>query len=351
MALEWNVPAVSAEWLWESLRSGRRKSFNSYLIQIASQAITGQTGSRRASANSKQAHEETNRNVPTTMKHSTKQPRKPVVDRNNQQAVGSRHTDSGKQSISSRSVDLEPSFEKDSFEALDTENKQPRRSMRIPTKQSEPDTDTVLQHEPPEPLQERSPNSPPKAQTKDSRTSAEIQKESVGARQDSITPQITSLIAHYQQQTTIVPPVRKKRRILGRADSTLSHRSAGSITRASSVDTLNTDGVGTPLELVHPTGNKTETKGVLTASLLAHHDEQAEADEAARQKLQMTQLGYEDSESDALREILARKMNGEPELGKVKVGTPKMKGQGIVRDLVGTGVQSVSKRTRQAGAR
>ena len=354
MALEWRVPAVSADWLWASLRSRRREPFDPYLIHAASQAGSNETSLQKTPAGSKQIQENAKGPLPTTAKHDIKKPKQRTDNRGEQDISRNHRTNSIRQSDKSRSALSRQSFSEDSVmmnNAVDEGS------------QSAPFTDTKLNHSAagrpiseglPEPLQERSPNSPPKPEPTDARPANKLPPEPKKPQPESMAPEINSLLAHYQQQNpAIIAPSRQKRRIFGRAESNLSNRSTASvrISRASSVDTMNTDGIGTPLEPVHPTLKRTESKHALTASLLADHDEQAEEDELARQKMQMTQVGYEDLEGEASRERLMRKMGGVVDVGRSKATTPKAKSQGTVKDIVGVGVQSVSKRTRQAGAR
>ena len=354
MALEWKVPAVSADWLWDSLRSGRREPFDPYLIHTASQAGSNETSLQGASAGSKQIQENTEGPLPTTAKHDTRKKKQRTGNRGEQEVSRNHRTDLIRQSNKSRNALSRQSFSDDSAMTINAADEGPQGASRTDTKQNGSVAGRPISDGLPEPLQERSPNSPPKPQITDARPANKLPPELNKPQPESMAPEINSLLAHYQQQNpTVIAPNRQKRRIFGRAESNLSNRSTGSvrISRASSVDTMNTDGVGTPLEPVHPTLKRTESKHALTASLLADHDEQAEEDELARQKMQMTQVGYEDLEGEASRERLMRKMGGGVDVARFKVATPKAKSQGTVKDIVGVGVQSVSKRTRQAGAK
>ena len=192
-------------------------------------------------------------------------------------------------------------------------------------------------------------------------------------QQNSLSTAITSLLAHHQRNsdnssfssaTAITtapldqshPPRRsRKRQLLGRAPSNLSARSLGS--RASSVDTMNTDGVGTPLEPAsfHAEGaGKFVDASAKVDPMTFYAQHQDEEEHASKQQVQLTQLSYEDPEVGAWRERVVRKMKG----GKQKEKTPR-KGDGgprartigTVRDIVGSGTGSVARRTRHAGAR
>jgi len=214
----------------------------------------------------------------------------------------------------------------------------------------------------PVPLRELSPNSPPKPPPPLAKSQESASSISAQADKDSLSTAISSLLAHHKRDSKKAPPSvpaepsglgRRKRKLFGRAPSNLSTCSNGSIgiSRASSVDTMNTDGLGTPLEVVHPATLKADVKDPLTASLLASYDEHDNANDNGSENLPMTQLGYEDPEAGAWRERLMNKMNGGSKDKKGKSTTPKAKGIGTVQDAVGVGPQNVSRRTRHAGGR
>lgn len=178
--------------------------------------------------------------------------------------------------------------------------------------------------------------------------------------EDSLGPAISSLLAHHQRSSagTVSRPVsdipgfgRRRRQLLGRAPSNISTRSNGSIgiSRASSIDTMNTDGLGTPLE------SNCVTKVATTDPFdtLRGYGELEESHETVEEHLQMTQLGYEDPEVQVYRERIIRKMGGmrEIETGNRKGVGKRMKSIGIVKDVVGKGTLGVAKRTRQAMGR
>ena len=129
------------------------------------------------------------------------------------------------------------------------------------------------------------------------------------------------------------------------------------VSRASSVDTMNTDGVGTPLEPASfpaELSGKVVTDNVKVDPMTFYAQHQDEEEDASKQQLQLTQLGYEDPEVGAWRERVVRKMKG----GGQKEKMPRKTDGGLVgrtigtvRDLVGGGAGSVARRTRHAGAR
>lgn len=211
------------------------------------------------------------------------------------------------------------------------------------------------------PLTEISPNPTPKPSLSPDKSLEPI-KPPPQPQQNSLSTAITSLLAHHPRSLTnstapfdhAQPPRRsRKRQLLGRAPSNLSARSLGS--RASSVDTMNTDGVGTPLELgsYHAdSSNKAVNDSVKVDAMIFYAQHQDEEKDAAEQQLQLTQLGYEDPEVGAWRERVVRKMKGGPK-EKTPRKTEGMMGRtiGTVKDIVGSGTGSVARRTRHAGAR
>ena len=187
---------------------------------------------------------------------------------------------------------------------------------------------------------------------------------------------ITSLLAQHQREPSLIfrtaqaqPQLgRKNRRLFGRALSNLSANSNGNrsvsigLSRASSVDTMNTDGVGTPLELsavvANPLSHLQEIpKDAQTSAVLASFFDPdgptGKEDEEAKQRLQMTQLGYEDPEAETWRERLRKKMGGKEVESQMETAgvQRKVKSIGTVRDSVRIGAQSVATRTRHASAR
>ena len=193
----------------------------------------------------------------------------------------------------------------------------------------------------PLPLQERSPNSPTKLKSFTNKLDHE--KELLQQAQDrEILSDTLQTILSRQKSSSSVNNLqrsassgsargtgnRRDRRLLGRATSNLSARSGinngpfnaqTNFSRASSIDTLNTNGVGTPIEGLPPaplslslaeTG-KDERSG-LTAATLSMHEELLAADDdeqdPASETLQMTQVRYEDPEAGRWRAKLLKRI-------------------------------------------
>ena len=111
---------------------------------------------------------------------------------------------------------------------------------------------------------------------------------------------------------------------------------------------MNTDGLGTPLELSYAIKSEKNNKSKIEfpTYFSANQDDDPDREEPP---LQMTQLGYEDPDVAAWRERVAIKMGG----GKVKEGKGTTLGRkaGTMKDDSGGGNLGISKRTRLASGR
>ncbi|KAJ5356569.1 hypothetical protein N7517_011178 [Penicillium concentricum] len=157
------------------------------------------------------------------------------------------------------------------------------------------------------------------------------------------------------------PPRRKRRPLLGRAPSHSSARileGPRPVSRASSIDTLNDDGLGSALESAHPTRDNSISRSnsrveqslssmlsggkfdFLNDKLPAHNEDEDEENQAP----QMTQLDYEDSDAAAMRAEFLR------DAGKLSGKTMKPDTSGLlvgeVRELEDIGWGS-GRRTRK----
>ena len=205
------------------------------------------------------------------------------------------------------------------------------------------DTNAATNDPPPKPLplQEISPNSPTKP--KSSTNQLDYEKELLQQAQDrEILSDTLQTILSRQKSSGGVNSLqrsassgsargtsnRRDRRLLGRATSNLSARSGiangpfnvrTNFSRASSIDTLNTNGVGTPIEGLPPaplsaslTENGKDGQSSLTAATLSMHEELLAADDdeqdPADETLQMTQVRYEDPEAGRWRAKLLKRI-------------------------------------------
>ena len=367
-ALEWGIPAVRADWLWDCIRSGQRESFDTYLIQPTTESQTSITGVKKP-------FQSVSRTVRTRKLDLVADVGAMIQKKNNpsESGQGSRRND-----LEAERAYTHAPFEHAPVDSVEPEVKDiscPGDSMQLLEVVDPPTLDPLGESLDPGglqapsfpesdsrviPLQEFSSNSPPKPHHNSGqplRRKAPLDHET---QHDSLTTAISSLLAQHQRDASRPPRTkvveatrlgRRKRQLFGRAPSNLSACSNGtaSLSRASSVDTMNTDGLGTPLETTHLAATIAGTSDAMTVSLLANLGE--DETEKAEEKLPSTQLGYEDPEAGAWRERLMNRMaNGNPG-ASMKITTPKAKSIGTVKDTVEMGLQSVSKRTRQAGGR
>ncbi|MCJ1388157.1 hypothetical protein MMC18_001002 [Xylographa bjoerkii] len=366
-ALEWGIPAVKADWLWDCLRCGRRKPFDAYLIQpntqlekriketkepakSTSRPVRGQRLDVRANAEMKDQHKD----ISVDPKHNL-QMRQPEIEQEHIHfPPGIAQVDSGGSEIKemNRSRDSSQLFNAINFETLKPLDESLDHDSLAAILFQGSDPRSV-------PLQEISTNSPPKPYHNSGTVIKPTPSLEHEAQNDSLTTAISSLLAHHQRDATrprakvaeATRLGRRKRQLFGRAPSNLSACSNGSasLSRASSVDTMNTDGLGTPLDATHPAAVRADSNDVITASLLANLDEVEH--EKAEEKLPSTQLGYEDPEAGAWRERLMNRMASGNPGASGRITTPKAKSIGTVKDTVETDEQSVSRRTRHAAGR
>ena len=371
-ALEWNVPVVTAEWFWSCIRAGKRKPFDGYIIKSPVQT----TNNISITENRRDAEEKDIR--ATSLRKKTHGDGKTLLSGESQ--PHSKKSDMQKATTMALDSDVNSCITLNAAQSKDPVTQDiilsedpgtyTLRSPHQPTPLKE--SSIALQADL-SPLHELSPNSSDKisSRLKSTNFESEIQKRA------SLSTEITSLLAHHQRDSTNPPPAnisepakvgRRKRHLFGRAPSNLSARSV-SLSRASSVDTMNTDGLGTPLETVFPKSkarNDESEKGrdrirveVEQRVLLGYDEEEEEEKKRMREEsMQGTQLGYEDPDAELWRERLVSKMGGKKKGsgatkgagdGKGEVG--KVKGIGTVKDEGGVRGQAISRRTRHAGGR
>ncbi|KAL8709997.1 MAG: hypothetical protein Q9220_005268 [cf. Caloplaca sp. 1 TL-2023] len=341
-AHHWNVPTVTADWLWDCVQSGELKTFDAYLVQ------------------------------PLLVQH----PLQPNWDQKpkSEEAKpgGKKDEDTNIRGVPSSTTIMPDTKKCPNMTSLE---------KPIPNHPSKPDTSKT--HLPPPvtgtsgPLREISPNSsPPKPSASPSKTistnntdSLRPQPSTSSTSDPALSSAINSFLAHHQNirsasrtaiNTNQPPPPnnarRRKRQLLGRAPS-----NASNLSRASSVDTVNTDGLGTPIELTRSASTVTNNNSHLTNGnsslangfpkqsfsnstadtsmfdpLAAYEDGNGDGAREQCEEFQMTQLGYEDPDALAWRRKVERKLGG-------KVSGDE--GEEVVL------VKGVGRRTRQAMGR
>lgn len=357
-ALRWKVPIVTADWIWDCIREGEFKLFEEYLVQVPPQELPIEDSVQSAKVSDSGRESGRNRKPLTRTGKSTDRPREQRLetskDKLSKQSLNDTTKKIIRKTLSTAGHSLQESSEtikeqEPEIETFVSENEnydvnsETLRSMSAPLREISFNSSP----KPPSPVKSPSPP-PPKPVPR------------VEYEEDSLGPAISSLLAHHQRSSagSVARPMsekaalgRRKRQLLGRATSNLSMRSNGSISisRASSIDTINTDGLGTPLESPNlAAGNESNS----LAALLGF-DEREENHQSPDNYLQMTQLGYEDPNEQAWRERVVKKMGGVTEIGTGKtegVGM-RVKSIGVVKDVVGKGTQGVAKRTRKAMGR
>lgn len=357
-ALRWKVPIVTADWIWDCIREGKLKSFDEYLLEVSLQELPTEDSIESAKVSDSGREYPGDRNRLARIGKTTESPQE-------QRLETSRHKLSTQSATHKMNTTLRksPSTTGESLHQCGETFKEHDPGKETPMPENEiydVNSDTLRSTS--APLREISFNSSPKPLSSVKCPSPPPPKPVARPQyeEDSLGPAISSLLAHHQRSSAgsavrSMPEKpalgRRRRQLLGRATSNLSIRSNGSIgiSRASSIDTINTDGLGTPLESSTPaTGNESDS----LAALLGY-DEREESRQNPDDYLQMTQLGYEDPNVQAWRERVVKKMGGATELGTGNsegVGM-RVKSIGVVKDVVGKGAQGVAKRTRQAMGR
>ncbi|KAI4144329.1 MAG: hypothetical protein L6R39_004226, partial [Caloplaca ligustica] len=304
-AQHWHVPAVTADWLWDCIRCGEMKSFEPYLAQPYSAER------------------------PPGEKESQKQPlgRTGSNAKFGQRPIGEQAQ--GNDSLNKRMGGLDGRGLDPTKGTTTMQNEPDNTNANDLNHLGQPTTHASL------PLQKITPNSSPPKPSISSKPTTTTDTDPPAplkhpCQDPALSSAISSLLTHHQNArslasskptiaTTQNPPpprLRRKRQLLGRAPS-----NASNLSRASSVDTVNTDGVGTPVELTRSASmisNKTNSiKNNATTTLAAaaadddnstfdplatYRDEDDAALMESHDHLQMTQLGYEDPDALAWRE-------------------------------------------------
>ena len=369
----WSVPAVNADWLWDCIREGQMLPYNDYLVEPTDARNLVNSDSTSTKKVEKPAVTRTGDAKPAAKGKSTEKPSKKPTSSSKEQLRHHKREPREPKPFGSPGESTANLFPDDAGPFLEDDPPQERVRENIlahdPNKTRNDSLGGRSKPSRPLPLHEITPNSsPPKPPAPEMmqpkaispiKAATEVQD---NVRNDTLGPAISSLLSHHQQARSSNPPTtkadsaakpssnpeqplrRRRRQLLGRAPSNISSHSINP-SRASSVDTMNTDGLGTPLEVSHSHGPSNTTnkgkKSELKAIYDTNHDD---PDRPQEDHLQMTQLGYEDPDVAAWRERVAFKMGG----GKVKAGTtPGKKAEGAKAKGNAEGL-GISKRTRLA---
>lgn len=281
---EWGVPAVSADWFWISVQTGQKKPFEPYIV-------------RRPVSQSNNSSEKAREGLSKPSKGpATGQQSKPVVleKRDNSRIlpiIGDGFTDEEPADIPQASV-------------AESRSPSPDRN-----------TSAAPADEAPEPAAPSALDSALKG----------LLQQAQAAKSRWQSESMTTDDSNYPQR-------RKRKPLLGRAPSHSSNRATElnrAPSRASSIDTLNDDGLGSALESAEPTRensfSRTNSRNEQSLSSMfsgAKFDfladrlpGQIDNEDEENQEPQMTQLDYEDPDATAMRAEFLRnagKLAGKP---------------------------------------
>ena len=364
----WKVPAVKAAWFWDCVRKGEKLSFEPYLLQPVSHPASSNAPPSRQSLDGATKNLQSDLGARKRDALQDQDPRRTSFSGTS--LSRSRHQRKGSSPFQRSSRTLECSFLDDAGPVLGEGNgesilektitSQTERVEKVPLQEISPNTsqtkdDTLLKTSttPERPAQapitgSMSPiktsqkagdnallgsaissllqhHQNKKGRTRSLNASPSKPRPDPGASSANMIATAAAAAAAASTQDRPIIKRRGRRPLLGRAPSNLSSHSLSYDTsnirnihtRASSIDTMNTDGLGTPI--IGPGGSSTNTPtghrrfaNLLdrTTSGLQGDDDDDDPDKPNLDHLQMTQLGYEDPDVAAWRERVAMKLSG-----------------------------------------
>ncbi|KAJ6081336.1 hypothetical protein N7499_006210 [Penicillium canescens] len=290
---EWGVPAVSADWLWISIQTGQRKPFEPYIVRRGiSQNSSSAEKSASASAKRKQPHNggERRESIPSNI--STKSTKHSTEKR------GLKRTD-----LNRTAPVIGDGFEDDAPKPSVPES-------RSPSPDRPPERPTTEEQNPKQPTLSADPAPATGPSALDTALSGLLQQARAAKSRQQSDSTTTNEDGSYPQR-------RKRKPLLGRAPSHSSNRvldGPRAVSRASSIDTLNDDGLGSAIESANPTRDNSISRSnsrieQSLSSMLSGgnfdflHDRlpRTEDEDEENQEPQMTQLDYEDPDAAAMR--------------------------------------------------
>lgn len=331
---EWGVPAVSADWLWISIQAGQKKAFEPYIVRRQpSQSANDKHKTDGAQRSGKQQHQQIEKPNAEDFRASAVLPSEKTVEKP--------LSGNPKHKRMMRIIG-------DGFSNEVEANIPPKPS--IPNSRSPSPDLTVDKPQADEPPKQQEAAQPAPSALDTALKGLLQQAQAAKSRQqaEDSNPDVNDSY----------PPRRKRKPLLGRAPSnpaTRTMENPGTLSRASSIDTLNDDGLGSALESADPTRDNSLSRTTsrndpslssmfsgkkfefLTEKLPAH----TEGEDEENPEPPMTQLDYEDPDAAAMRVEFLRNA------GKL-VGKPKPDSGflGEVRELEDIGWAS-GRRTRK----
>ncbi|GAB1215465.1 hypothetical protein ATERTT37_004655 [Aspergillus terreus] len=268
---EWGVPAVSADWLWDSIRRQQKQALEPYAIR------------KPPSQGSKDLE------MRAGPRPDQQKPQSQTNGSNHSKSAQSRHTSPN---VTANGTNRSSSPDNHKTTALDT----PPRKERPVTTQKAPNQPPS---NPQSPTKERNPTnshlSPAKRRISDESTNSAAQ--SIDLTISGFLKQAQAASSRSTSETGESNRLRRRKPLLGRAPSLRTAEQKG-ISRASSIDTLNDDGCGSAIDSVNTDGIASFVNSGRFE--FAPGDRPVEEDET--QSPPMTQLNYEDPDAVAMRE-------------------------------------------------
>ncbi|KAK1138358.1 protein kinase activating protein dpb11 [Aspergillus melleus] len=291
---EWGVPAVTADWLWNSIRREQKQSFDPYLIRRPS--------SQKPTAQSTKGLE---------MRASSRPEKRPLENPNDRNKVEDSPTKAQKtgliQSPDSRGT---PSDRRSNSLQENIPRKSKQDISQKPSSEPQPQSKS----KPPSPSKTHNHLSSAESQpqSEPTTTSAELATVSGFLKQAREANSRSNSDPTEQQQQH--PNNRRKRKpLLGRATSNTSSARTNALdhhqqqqrgfSRASSIDTLNEDGYGSAIESINTDGGGIPSLANSGRFEYAEDEQHLYREEKNEpESPPMTQLHYEDPDALAMRE-------------------------------------------------
>lgn len=293
--LEWNIPAVSADWLWISVNSGQKKAFEPYLV-------------RKPVSQKEPTHKE--RDLPIPQQNSNEARPRVAGKAEGPRPLSKQHSlDEHTERSRSRSHGVEDSFEQRQINDK-TDGSVPSRSLS-PTKREDDGFVPV-------------PTAPLTRDIQEQTTSSRNTSKAIEAAMSGFLKQAREFSR--TNSASGDKSLRKRRPNLGRTNSLSSAKNGllRATSRASSIDTLNEDGYGSAVSAETdgknsitsksrlPTNIRTQSFASLSTgsrftgyidSPYGENNNDLMGDEETPA---MTQLNYEDPDAMAAREEIMR---------------------------------------------
>lgn len=296
---EWGIPAVSADWLWISIQAGQKKAFEPYIVRRQpSQPNSAKVKTAHVPPNAKAQHP----HIETAREENSK----PLTASSNKKSFEK------PLSGTKENTRMMPIIG-DGFSNEEEANNAPKPS--VPESRSpSPETST---NQPTS--EEQTSKQPEQAQAAPSAVHSALDTALKGILQQAQAAKTRQKSENSNSNDGgSYPPRRKRKPLLGRAPSHPTARTTehtGTVSRASSIDTMNDDGLGSALESAHPTRDNSLSrtnsrndpslssmfsgkKFEFLSEKLAGH---IEGEDEENQEPQMTQLDYEDPDAAAMR--------------------------------------------------